>query len=112
MSETQAIVADAPTRERYEIVMGDQVAVLEYRQHGDHVILVHTEVPEPLRERGLGGMLARHALDEARRAGQKVVVKCPFVTTWLRRHHEYDDIVVARVVEDAQADPQPPGEPR
>lgn len=112
MSETHAVVADKPERERYEIVMGDQVAFLQYRTRDHHVILVHTEVPVALRERGLGGMLARHALDEARRAGQKVVVKCPFVTTWLRRHHEYNDLVVARVVEDAQSEPRPPREPR
>lgn len=111
MSETQAVVADEPERERYEIVIGNQVAFLQYRNHDHHVILVHTEVPEALREQGLGGRLARYALDTARQAGRKVVVKCPFVTTWLRRHREYDDIVVARVVEDPQSDP-PPREPR
>ena len=111
MSEPQAVVVDEPRRERYEIVLGDQVAFLQYRNRDHHVILIHTEVPEALRDRGLGGKLARFALDTARQAGRKVVVKCPFVTTWLRRHHEYDDIVVARVVEDAQPDP-PPNAPR
>ena len=110
MNDTTPTVADRPDRERYEIAVGDQVAFLTYRRREDHLTLVHTEVPESLREQGLGGKLARHALNAARRAGQKVVVKCPFVTTWLRRHREYDDIVVARVAEDA--DVQPPREPR
>jgi hypothetical protein len=39
-------------------------------------------------------------------------VKCPFVTAWLRRHHEYDDLIVARVAEDGAVDRQPPREPR
>jgi predicted GNAT family acetyltransferase len=84
---------------RYEIAIGDQVAFLAYRRRDDHVVLIHTEVPESLRGRGLGKVLAKHALDEARRTAANVVVRCPFVTSWLRRHKEYDDIVIARVPE-------------
>jgi predicted GNAT family acetyltransferase len=57
-------------------------------------------------------VLAKHALDDARNTGTHVVVKCPFVTAWLRRHHEYDDLIVARVAEDGAVDRQPPREPR
>jgi hypothetical protein len=111
---TEAVtVADRPERHRYEIAIGDQVAYLDYRKRPDHVVLVHTEVPVALRNRGLGGVLARHALDEARRAGLGVIVKCPFLTTWVKRHKDYDDIIVARVAERDPADRQaPPDEPR
>lgn len=105
-------VAHRPERNRYEIAIGDAVAFLDYRRGPDHFVLAHTEVPVALQNRGLGTILAKHALDEARRAGLKVVVKCPFVTTWLKRHKEYDDIVVARVAESAPVDPQRPPEPR
>lgn len=105
-------VTDNVERNRYEIAIGDQVAVLDYRRRDGTIILVHTEVPEALRERGLGTHLARHALDEARKAGVDVVVKCPFVTSWLKRHREYDDIVVARVAEDAPDSDQPRRGPR
>jgi predicted GNAT family acetyltransferase len=103
-------VADRPDHNRYEIAIGDHIAYLDYRRRDDHVILVHTEVPEALRNRGLGTILAKHGLDEARRAGVEVVVKCPFITTWLRRHHQYDDIVVARVHEDGSVDRQRPND--
>jgi predicted GNAT family acetyltransferase len=100
-------------KSRYEIVIGDQVAFLDYRRRGDSIVLLHTEVPVALRERGLGRRLAKHALDQARRDGLGVIVKCPFITTWLKRHREYDDIVVARVHDTGEIERyQPPEGPR
>lgn len=112
MTDEHPQVVDNVERNRYEVVIDDQVAVLDYRRREGLIILVHTEVPRALRERGLGTRLARHALEEARKAGVEVVVKCPFVTSWLKRHREYDDIVVARVAEDAPGADQPPRGPR
>jgi predicted GNAT family acetyltransferase len=112
MTDAIATVFDRPDENRYEIIVGDQIAFLAYRRRDDQWILVHTEVPEGLRGQGLGQILARHALDDARRSGVHVIVKCPFVTAWLRRHNEYDDIIVARVAESGQVDRQTPDEPR
>lgn len=105
-------VADRPEKSRYEIAIGDEVAYLNYRRRDAHITLVHTEVPVALRNRGLGTILAKHGLDEARRTGAEVVVKCPFITAWLKRHHQYDDIIVARVHEDGTIDRQRPAEPK
>lgn len=106
-------ISDNEEKRRYEIVVGDQVSFLDYRRRNGSVVLVHTEVPESQRGRGIGQRLARHALDEARRNGLEVVVKCPFVTAWLKRHTEYDDIVVARVHETGEVERyNPPTEPR
>ena len=112
MSDTAPVVLDRPEVNRYEIAVDDQVAYLNYRRNDEHVLLSHTEVPESLRGQGLGQQLARHAMDEARRTGEHVIVKCPFVTAWLRRHPEYNDIVVAKVKEDGDVERQPPREPR
>ena len=112
MSEPTPPIADRTDINRYEMAVDGDVAYLTYRRKPDHILLAHTEVPEVFRGRGFGSVLAKHALDEARRAGLGVIVKCPFVTAWLRRHHEYDDIIVARVAEDGGVDRQPPREPR
>ena len=105
-------VADRPEQNRYELAVDGEVAFLTYRHREDHVVLSHTEVPELFRGRGYGSILAKHALDEARRTGRQVIVKCPFVTAWLKDHPEYDDIVVARVPQDGRNDGQPPDAPR
>ena len=112
MTDETPAVTDNSALNQYEIAVGDLVAFLTYRRRPGSVLLAHTEVPESLRGQGLGQALAKHALDEARQTGEHVVVKCPFVTAWLKRHTEYDDIVVARVAESGQVDRQPPREPR
>ena len=112
MTDQSPVVADHPERNRYELAVDGEVAFLSYRRRDDHVLLSHTEVPDAFRGRGYGSVLARHALDAARKANLQVIVKCPFVTAWLRRHHEYDDIIVARVAENGDVTRQPPDKPR
>jgi hypothetical protein len=41
----------------------------------------------------VGGALARHSLDEARRRGLVVMPICPFYQGWIQRHPEYHDLV-------------------
>ncbi len=67
---------------------------MAYERRKRSIALVHTEVPRSVSGRGLGGVLARHALDTARAEGNRVVAQCPFVQAWLRRHPGYSDIVI------------------
>ena len=83
MSTSPPPIADRTDTNRYELSVDGDVAFLTYRRKPDNILLAHTEVPEVFRGRGYGGVLAKHALDEARRAGLGVIVKCPFVTAWL-----------------------------
>jgi predicted GNAT family acetyltransferase len=62
------------------------VAELVYRVEGTYLVLNHTEVPEALEGRGLGGVLVRAALDRAVRDGPTIVPLCPFARGWLGRH--------------------------
>ena len=82
-------------KHRFEAKAGDEVASLVYRDRDDGaLVLVHTEVPDALQGRGLGGELAKAALEYARASGRRVVVLCPFVKAYLERHPEYHDLVV------------------
>lgn len=81
-------------RARFETELEDgNVAVLEFRRGAGTITLRHTEVPPQYRGAGIGGRLVRHALDYARAQQLTVVPTCPFVTAWLRRHPEYQDLV-------------------
>lgn len=82
---------------RFEASALDGLAYLTYREMRDGtLILVHTEVPAELAGRGLASRLARTALDLARSRGVKVIVRCPFVTEYIARHREYQDLVRER----------------
>jgi predicted GNAT family acetyltransferase len=83
-------------RMQFEIDEDGSRARLEYRRHGDHLTLVHTEVPDELEGRGLGGDLVQAAVDYAASAGLVVEPVCPIANAWLRRHPD----VAARVTID------------
>lgn len=90
----QVTVRDAPEAERYEaVVEGVLAGFAAYRTEGDEVVFVHTDVADSLEGHGVGGALARGALEDVRRRGLKAVPMCPFIAAWIRHHPEYHDLV-------------------
>jgi predicted GNAT family acetyltransferase len=67
---------------------------LTYSEKNGVLDLNHTFVPEASEGKGVGGTLARAALDYARRTGRKITPTCPFVDAFVRKHHdEYGDLL-------------------
>ena len=54
----------------------------------------HTQVPIELRGRGVADALVRHALDDVRSRGERIVATCPYVKAFLVRHPEYQALTV------------------
>jgi predicted GNAT family acetyltransferase len=79
-------VTDNPAESRFELWVDGRLAELPYRRNGKRLVLIHTEVPEELEGRGLGGALVAAAVDHAAREGMTVVPLCPFARGWLERH--------------------------
>jgi NAD+ kinase len=93
---SDATVVDSFEQQRYEIIIGGEVAgVLHYRRHDGTLELMHTEVDVAFEGRGLAGRLAAAALTDARNRATPVVVTCPFVTGYLERHPEYADVLAS-----------------
>jgi len=89
-----ATVVDSFEQSRYEILLGGELAgVLHYRRHGGEVELAHTEIDQAFEGQGLAGRLASAALEDARGRATPVVVTCPFVSGYLERHPEYQDLL-------------------
>lgn len=87
-------VEDNPAEHRYEARLGDRiVGISVYRVIRGRVVFLHTEVDEAMEGRGIGSRLASGALDDVRARGLRVTAKCPFIAAYLRRHHEYDDLI-------------------
>ena len=87
-------VRDNQRSHRFELEVDDQLAKAWYRQQGNVLTFTHTDVPEALAGQGVGSRLAKGALDAVRAAGQKVVPVCPFIAAYIKKHHEYDDLLV------------------
>ena len=79
--------------QRFEIHESDKVAFLEYRFYKKDIALMHTLVPDALSGKGLASSLAHHALEWAKEHNIRVIVYCPFVAAYLKRHPEHNDIV-------------------
>ena len=80
---------------RFEVGTGtaEPSAILTFRQSAGTINLLHTEVSEKERRRGLGGTLVAAALDYARQNRLLVIPSCPFVRAYIDRHPEYLDLV-------------------
>jgi predicted GNAT family acetyltransferase len=92
---SDALVADAPGRERFEISLdGDVVGFTTYHHRGARALaLIHTEI-DPAREgQGLASKLIAGTLDAARAESVAVLPFCPFVRSFIERHKEYVDLV-------------------
>lgn len=86
-------VTDNPAEHRYEAHTdeGELAGIAEYRLEGAVITFVHTEVR--LEGHGVGGQLARTALDDSRARGLRVVPQCPFIRSWIDKHPDYADLV-------------------
>ena len=92
-----ATVVDSFEQSRYEILLGGELAgVLHYHRHGGTIELAHTEIDQSFEGRGLAGRLASAALTDARGRGTPVLVTCPFVSGYLERHPEYNDLLATK----------------
>jgi predicted GNAT family acetyltransferase len=80
------IVTDNGEASRLEIDADGERAELAYRTRADRLVLIHTEVPDALSGRGLGGRLVLAAIDKAAHDGMTLVPLCPFARSWLQRH--------------------------
>ena len=64
-----------------------------YEIDGPRIIFTHTEVEDAYEGQGVGGALARAALDDVReRGGLRVVPRCPFIKSWMDEHPDYLDL--------------------
>ena len=81
---------------RYEAyVAGTAAGFAQFRQEGDAVVLPHTVVDPAFEGQGVGSALARGALDDLRSRGARVRVTCPFISVWVAKHPDYQDLVTS-----------------
>lgn len=84
-SDMENAVTQNPSKGCFEILCGASRAFLEYREEAGRILLLHTEVPQEMGGRGLGGKLVMSALEYARRNHLKVVARCEFAQNYINR---------------------------
>lgn len=88
-------IRDNPALHRFELEVDGVIAFSEYKRKDGVVTFIHTEVPDSLGGKGVGSKLAKGALDAVRAAGEKVIARCPFIAAYIKKHTEYQDLLIA-----------------
>jgi uncharacterized protein len=78
---------------RFEAGIGGLRAFITYSRFPGRIVYAHAEVPQPLEGHGLAAKLSRFALDFARVNHLRVVPLCPYASSFIRKHPEYQDLV-------------------
>jgi len=86
------VVRNNIAEHRFELDTDGHTAFAYYGMAPGVITFTHTEVPQELSGRGVGSRLVRGALDQVRAQGLKVVPKCPFVSAYMGKHPEYNDL--------------------
>jgi predicted GNAT family acetyltransferase len=93
----EAAVVHEPERDRYALVVdGEVLAVAEYRDDGDRVVMHHTYTEPRHRGNGYAAQLVGGALDDLRSRGRTIVPTCWFVAEFVDSQPEYRDLVATR----------------
>lgn len=88
-------VRDNSERRRFEIELGNSVAIAEYTLPEGLIMFTHTEVPPQHEGKGIGTALIRAGLAAARERGLKVIPICPFFAAYIKAHEEEHDLLDA-----------------
>lgn len=91
MSDISITREDSETKGRYVARIPDVEGEgeLTFSKTSETLIIVdHTAVPDSMRGMGVAAALARRVIEDARKAGQKIVPLCPFFSNYVRRHKE------------------------
>jgi uncharacterized protein len=86
-------VRNNTAQNRFELDVDGEQAVAYYRMAPRVITFIHTEVPQALSGQGIGTKLIRGALEIVRAQGLKVVPQCPFVSAFMGKHPEYNDLL-------------------
>lgn len=96
MKEIPHQVTNNEKNMRFEVAEKGEIAHLDYRMYKGDIALMHTEVPAVLEGQGVASALAKYAFAYAAEHKLPVMVYCPYVAAFIKRHPEYQAQVDTR----------------
>ena len=90
--DTDSVVHN-PDENRFESIVIGHTAVLDYMLTDETITFTHTGVPPAIENRGIGSRLAKAGLEYARENKLKVRSLCWFVSKYMRRNPEYQELI-------------------
>jgi uncharacterized protein len=91
MNASTGTIVDDVENHRFLYTEGGVEAQLVYYVEPEGLILEHTEVPNELGGRGIGGRLVLAAVERAEASGETLLPWCTYARKWLTEHPELAD---------------------
>ncbi len=80
-------------QQQYEVEVNGDLATLQYRFRKRTMFFMHTKVPESAKGLGVASAMAKEGLEFAKRKGCKIAILCPFVSSYVKRHREWLELI-------------------
>ena len=93
---TEADIRDNAELHRYELPVGNELAIVVYNLSEPNLMITETLVPEALEGQGIASRLAKHVLADAKTRGLLILPVCPFFSAYLQKHPEHAEVVHPR----------------
>jgi predicted GNAT family acetyltransferase len=77
----------------FELVVDGYRSFIDYKQKGDKLYLIHTEVAAELKGKGVAEALVEKALSYMETNGLKLVPLCVYIQQFLKRHPEWNRLL-------------------
>ncbi len=81
------------TGDRYEMDEEGLTSYADYRRQGDRLFIDYVFAPPDLRGTGASGRLMAALSADARDKGLKITPICGYAAAWLKRSHEFRDLL-------------------
>ena len=92
-SEQNLTITHDEQAKRFETSIDGHTGYISYQERDDTLVYDHTIVPQELGRRGIGSALVKHALNYAREQNKKVIPQCSFVSSYISKHPDYQDLL-------------------
>jgi predicted GNAT family acetyltransferase len=105
------LTRDEKGRRYLATVDGTVIGEAEFLLTPELVVFTHTEISSRFEGQGVGSVLIRWALEDARSRGYLVLPSCPFVRAFVGRHQdEYEDLIYHSPIAEESEDLDPSGD--
>ncbi len=79
---------------QFQLAIEEHLVYIEYIEVQNKIYLTHTEVPKALEGKGHGSNIVKLVLEDIKSRNLLLVPLCPFVAAYLKRHPEWQDLLM------------------